>query len=243
MNTGSFEGFSGISLSEGQLIHDILLFAFIILLVIFALTFHNCQPQFNKMLRGLVSIKERQNLFDTPTQESVFFKVFMGFQALFLCAVIFFFFFCHLADIQEQTVQQALILLSVLFVLLALFYLLKRCLYFIYGCVFTEKTKFRLWNTTYHALLYSWGVLLYCPALWLLLDREHDSAALILFLFIFFIFRISAIYVKIRIFYSKNNGFLYLFLYLCAQEIIPLLFLYKSMTYLRDVIVTSILWQ
>jgi len=238
-----FEGYTGIGWGDGLLIHDILMLAIIIQLSIFAYAFYTCYPLFEKMLRECISVKERQNLFDTPTQESVFFNLFMGFQTLFLCAVFFFIAFSRLANIQEQDVSQAFILLVILFGLLILFYVLKRFLYFIYSLVFIENSKYNLWKSTYHALFCLWGISLYFPVLWLMLDRQHITGALSLFIFVFILFRITAIYVKIRIFFYKNNGLLFLISYLCAQEFIPLLFLYESLTYLHHVIETSIVWQ
>jgi len=236
MNTGGFEGFTWIDWGDGLLIYDILVFVLIILLSVFAYAFYTCYPLFAKMFRGLISLKERQNLFDSQTRESAFLNVFLGFQALFLSAVILFLVYLRIAKIQEQGVLQAMILLSKFLFILFLFYLLKRFLYYLYSSVFTTKGKHKLWNTTYHTLFYFYGILLYLPILWLTLDRERFFGALIFFFAIFSFFRIAAIYVKIRLFYDKNNGFLHLILYLCAQEIVPLLILYESLTYLRNVI-------
>jgi len=236
MDGVSFEGYAGIGWGDGLLIHDILVCAIIVLLSIFAYAFHNCYPLFEKMTRGLISLKERQNLFDTPTRESVFFNFFMRFQTLFLSAVILFLIFCRISGIQEQRVQQAIILQSGFFLLLILFYLLKRFLYYLYSRVFISKSKFNLWNTTYHTLFYYFGILLYIPILWLFFVHDHFVGAQICFIAIYVLFRATVIYVKIRLFYDKNNGFLFLMLYLCAQEIVPLLFLYESLSYLHNVI-------
>jgi hypothetical protein len=243
MNTSGFEGYTGISWGDGLLIHDILVCALIVLLTLFAYTFHTCYPLFEKMIRGLISLKERPNLFDAPTRKSVFFNVFMRFQTLFLGAVIFFMIFCRMTGIQEQSVRQALILLNVFLIMLFLLYLLKHFLYYIYSRVFTSQGKYHLWDTTYHTLFYFCGILFYLPVLWLFLDRERFVGALIFAGVIFVLFRITAIYAKIRIYFDKNNGFLYLILYLCAQEIVPLLFLYESLTYLHNVVESSFLWQ
>ena len=243
MNGVGLEGYTGIGWGESLLIHDILMCALIVLLSIFAYAFYTCYPLFEKMIHGVFAFKERQNLFDTPTRESVFFNLFMRFQALFLCAIILFLGFCRITKIQEQGVGQALSLLSVLLIMLILFYLLKRVLYYLYSSIFISKGKYRLWNTTYHTLFYLYGIFLYIPILWLILDRERFMGALISSVLIYAIFRIATIYAIIRIFYDKNNGILYLILYLCAQEIVPLLFLYESLTYLHNVIESSILWQ
>jgi hypothetical protein len=236
-------GFEGISWGDGLLIHDILTFVLIVLISIFAYAFHTCYPLFEKMIHGIMSLKERQNLFDAQTRESVFFNVFMRFQALFLCAVICFLVFGHRGEHGVQGVSLAVTLFVVFFIMLILTYLLKRFLYYIYSNVFTTKGKYKLWNTTYHTLFYFFGILLYLPVLWLMLDRERYTGALILCILLFASFRLAAIYIKIRIIYDKNNGFLYLITYLCAQEIVPLLFLYESLIYLQNVIVSSNLWQ
>ena len=238
-----FEGYIGISKENGQLIYDILLLLLFVLLSIFSYTFRTCYPLFEKMIRGFFSVKERQSLFDTPRRESFFFNIFMGFQTLFLCTVFSFLVFCRFSEILEQTANQSAILLTIFFCILILFYIFKRFIYFIFGYVMLDKEKFKLWHTTYHTLFNLWGISLYLPVFWLMLDRERIAGSLIIFIFNFILFRLSVIYMKIRIFYNKNNGFLFLNLYLCAQEIIPLLFLYESLTYLYNVFKTSILWQ
>ena len=226
-----------------MLIHDILVFTLIVLLSVFAYAFHTCYPLLMKMIRGLISLKERQNLFDTPTRESVFFNVFMRFQSLFLSAILFFLLFCRITRIQEKDVRQAMSLVGIFLILLISLYLLKRLLYYLYSSVFIPKGKYKLWNTTYHTLFYFFGIFLYLPVLLLILDSKRFVIALILSVVLYILFRTVTIYVKIRIFFDKNNGFLFLITYLCAQEMIPLLFLYESLTYLHNIIGSSILWQ
>jgi len=236
-------GFEGINWGDGLLMHDILMFALIVLLSIFAYAFHTCYPLFEKMMHGLVSLKERRNLFDTQTRESVFFNIFLRFQSLFLSAVLLFLVFCRIGESAQYGVSQKFALLFVFLIMLILLYWLKRFLYYIYSCVFTSKGKYKLWHTTYHTLFYFYGISLYLPVLWLMLDRERYVGALMFFIFTFVSFRLTAIYINIRIIFDKNNGFLYLIAYLCAQEIVPLLFLYESLTYLHNVIVSNNLWQ
>ena len=47
------------------------------------------------------------------------------------------------------------------------------------------------------------------------------------------------IYKTIRIFHRKNSSFLYISLYLCGQEILPLVFLYEGIIYLYNFIESS----
>jgi hypothetical protein len=64
---------------------------------------------------------------------------------------------------------------------------------------------------------------------------------LMLFATFYLLFRFTLIYMTVRIFYNKNTGLLYLSSYLCAQEIIPLLFLYEGLNYLYNTFEASTL--
>ena len=243
MDVGVFEGYTEIRWESELLIHDFFLLIIIILLALFAIVFRTCYPLFEKMIRSFVSIKERQNLFDTPTEKKFFFTGFMGFQTLLLCSVFFFLVYSRTTASQYWFLYSEFILLIVIFLILCLFYLLKRCLYFVYGRTVSGKDKFRLWQNNYNAVFFIWGISLYLPVLWLMFDHIHLTGILILFVLSYILFRFYIIYIKFYIFYHKNTGLLYFSLYLCAQEIIPLLFLYESLNYLHNVIETSILWQ
>jgi len=243
MDVGVFEGYTGIRWGSGQLIHDFFLLIILVLLAIFALFFRACYPLFEKMIRGFFSMKERQNLFDTPTKENFFFTGFMGFQTLFLCAVFFFLAYYRITESQHRVLYSSVIQLIVIFVMLCLLYLLKRILYFMYGWTMIGKDKYKFWINNYNTAFFMWGILLYLPVLWLMFDHNHFTSILILFVFTYILFRFYVIYIKTYIFYPKKTGLLFFSLYLCAQEIIPLLFLYESLNYLHNVIETSILWQ
>jgi hypothetical protein len=116
-------------------------------------------------------------------------------------------------------------------------------LYYVYGHILSEKGEYRLWSASYDTISYIWEILLYIPVLWLIFDGQHLSGAVVFFLSVYILFRIAVIYITIRIFYHKKTGFLYLSLYLCAQEIIPLLFLYEGFKYLHNIIQMSTLWH
>ena len=238
-----FEGYTGIRWGNELLVHDVFLLVFIVLLAVFAFVFHTCYPLFYKMIRGFVSIKERQTLFDEPTKENFFFTGFMGFQTVFLCAIFFYYAYCHFTQSQPWAYFSDFILLALFFIILLFFYLLKQCLYFMYGRLIVGNEKFKLWQTIYQSTFNIWGILLYLPVLWLIFDKNHFTGVLILFGFSYILFRFHIIYIKFRIFYHKYTGLLYFSLYLCAQEIVPLLFLYESLNYLHNVIETSVLWQ
>lgn len=244
MSTGIFEGYIGIQFGNEQLIRDLLFSIVFLLFICFAFIFRSyLSLLFGKTITHFISIKERQNLFGSTIRENVFFKGFLKIQTLLLCAILFYLIYHTYFRIQDQTTSNTLFTLAVFLFILTLFYLFKQCLYFIYGRVISENGKYRLWNTNYETLSYLWGISLYLPVLWLMFNNNSLRIVSLLFISSYILYRISVIYITIRIFYNKNTGILYLSSYLCAQEIIPLFFLYEGLNYLQNVIEISTLWH
>jgi hypothetical protein len=243
MKTNYFDGYTGISLGEGQPYYDILLLATIVLIALFSIVFRYFYPLFVKMWKDLVTLKERRSIFDTDVRKNLFFDGFMQFQTIFLLAVFCFLAYYQYMGRQNYEIKPDFTSFAAIFVLVYAYFLFKQLLYYVYGHIFSEKGEYKLWSASYDTTIYIWEMFLYIPVLWLLLDGRHLFVAVVFFLFIYILFRIAVIYITIRIFYHKKTGFLYLSLYLCAQEIIPLLFLYEGFKYLHNIIQMNTLWH
>ena len=149
---GTFEGYVGIRLWDGQLVDDVVFSLLFVLFMCFALVFRTNYRLFLKMMRDVVYVKERQNLFEVTRGSGWLFRNFMTFQALFLCSVCLFAiaraygYFNHLL---ENTV---LISIGLIMMVLILFYWCKRCFYYLLGVVFTDAPKYKFWKTNYNAI-------------------------------------------------------------------------------------------
>jgi hypothetical protein len=195
------------------------------------------------MWKDLITLKERRSIFDTDVRKSLFFDGFMQFQIVYLVSVFYFLVYYQYMGKQNYEIRPDFTFLVAIFVLIYAYFFFKQLLYYVYGQIFSERGEYKLWSANYHTIRYIWEMFLYLPVLWLLFDGRHLFAAVIFFLFIYILFRIAVIYITIRIFYHKKTGFLYLSLYLCAQEIIPLLFLYEGFNYLHNIIQMNTLWH
>lgn len=238
-----FEGYVGIRLGDGQVVDDVLFSLLLALFICFALVFRSNYQLFIKMLRDVVFLKERQNLSRKDAGNEWFFRNFMTFQALFLCSIGLFAIgraYGYVDYLKENTLFLSILLL---FVLLWLFYYAKQCVYFLFGSVFAERAKYRFWKTNYNAIIGAWGVLLYLPVLWLVFVGASLTVPVGLFAIFYILCRFAIIYKTIRIFHKKNREILYISLYLCGQEILPLVFLYKGIVYLYNFIEASTLWH
>jgi hypothetical protein len=119
---------------------------------------------------------------------------------------------------------------------LFLFYLFKKAIYSIFGYIFAEKSAYRMMFVNYQGLFCMWGIFLYLPVLWILLVGKYLFIAYAVFIISYLVFRVLMICRFIHIFFNKNTGLLFFSLYLCAQEIIPLVFLYEGLIYMYNII-------
>lgn len=239
-----FEGYVGIRLWDGQLVDDVIFTLLLSLLIAFAIIFRSNFQHFVKMMKDVVYLKERQNLFDeTAGKRGSFFRNFMTFQALLLCSIALF----SIARTREMVSyvdgKEVLLAITAILGVLFLFYQFKQLSYYLLGFVFAVPEKYKFWKKNYNAIMGAWGILLYIPVVWLMFVGSKTLAPVIMFCIFYFLCRFVITYKTIRIFHKNNIGLLYISLYLCTQEILPLIFLYEGMIFLYNFIETSTLWH
>ncbi len=239
-----FEGYVGIHLWDGQIADDIIFSLLFVLFVLFAIIFRTHCDLFIKMWKDAFLMKERTSLFDERIQKNGWiFRNFMMFQGLFLTSIAFVFMGKYMGWFNPDTPPQLLFSIGITLLILFVYYQLKRFSFFVYGYVFADPERYIYWRTGYNAIMDIWGFLLYIPVLWLVFVGRYNIYPIILFGLLYILCRFVIIYKTIRIFYNKSTGLLYISLYLCGQEILPLLFLYEGINYLYNFIETSTLWH
>ncbi|MDR2680970.1 MAG: DUF4271 domain-containing protein [Tannerella sp.] len=243
MGNTDFEGYTGIYLNNTTFSNDVLLLVVFILLSTFALIFRLNVPLFGKMISNMNADERRQSIFDTTQKDSFLLNLFMSFQALLLCSIFIFLVSTEYNFFINPDISETFLVIAVLFVVLLAYYLFKRSIYGIFGYVFLEQNAYKTMFVNCQALFCTWGIALYIPVLWILLVGEYFFMAYIAFIISYLICRAILIYRFIHIFFYKNTGLLFLSLYLCSQEIIPLIFLYEGLIYMYNIIETNNIWQ
>lgn len=239
-----FEGFVGIRLWDGQILNDLLFTLILTLLFLFALVFRFNYRACLKMFNDVLYTKERQSLFDTGAVSDSSFRIFMLFQTLFLSTLFLFSYFYQRGYLDfELTLHNISICIGVLFAIVLVFFFFKWTMYELMGMIFSDPDRFKLWRNSYMAIMGVWGVFLYVPVIWSAFWGVFPSVSAFLFVFSYVLCRFAIIYKTLRIFYRKRTAVLYINLYLCAQEILPLVFLYEGMVYLYNFIKMSTLWH
>ncbi len=239
-----FEGYVGIRLWNGQMVDDVIFSLLFVLLLLFAIVFRANVQLLLKMWKDAFLMKERKNLFDERIQKSGwFFHNFMIFQALFLCSIAFTVTGRIYGLLNPVNSAQIILYIGITGFVLFLYYQFKRLSYSVFGSVFAEADKYNFWRTSYNAIMGVWGISLYIPVLWLAFVGSRVTIPIVMFIILYILCRFVIIYKTIRIFYKKSTGLLYISLYLCGQEILPLVFLYEGIVYLYNFIETSTLWH
>lgn len=243
MNTPEFEGYTGIYIHDITFSNDIMLVIVLVLLSAFAVVFRLNVPLFGKMISNINAGEQRQSIFETTEKDSFFFNAFMTFQTLLLCSIFIFSLAVKYKYFIQPDLTTILLTIGILFIFLFLFYLFKKAVYAVFGYIFTERSAYKMMFTNYQALFCTWGIFLYIPVLWILLIGQHLLIAISAMTISYLLFRAILIYRFIYIFFNKNTGLLFLSLYLCAQELIPLVFLYEGLIYIYNIIEKNNIWQ
>jgi hypothetical protein len=230
-----FEGYVGVRIGEGQLINDLIFSLPFLLCFAFSLVFRANYYLFLKMIRDVFYIKERLSLFEETEGNETIFRSFMIFQSLSLCSIILFIIGRMYKYIPEyQNIGMNMFFIGAIFAILFSFYGFKQFLYKVIGAIFASPNMYKTWRTGYTATVGFWGLLLYIPVISLAFVKTHLHICVLLFTFIYLLWRFIIIRKTICIFNVKGVGFLYILLYLCAQEILPLIFLYEGIIYLYN---------
>ena len=74
MDNGLFEGYIGLRLADGSYLNDVIPVILLIEISLFAAVFHSHAFLLRKMAKDLLSVKERDNLFDRPVKSDLFFR-------------------------------------------------------------------------------------------------------------------------------------------------------------------------
>ncbi len=238
-----FEGYVGIRLWDDQLVDDVIFTLLLTLLIVFAFVFRANYRLFIKMVRDVFYVRERLSLFEEVGGNEFVFRNFMTFQALFLCTISLFSIGQAYGYINYSDIKMNVFTIAFIFIMVLLFYLFKQVIYNLIGNIFAEPDKYRFWKTNYNAITGFWGVWLYLPVFWIAFVGEYIEMPILLFVILYVLYRFLVIYKTIRIFHIQGSGFLYIILYLCAQEILPLIFLSKGLVYLYNIIERSAIWH
>ena len=243
MDSVEFEGITDIHLHYITFSNDIMIVIVLLLLSAFAWIFRLNIPLFGKMINNISAGAQRQSIFETTENDSFLLTAFMSFQTLLLLSIFLLTCTVKYQFIAHIDIATTLLYTGILLAVFLVFFFFKRVVYFLFGAIFIEQSAHNMMIINLQSLFHIWGVSLYIPVLWILLFDTHLWLPIIVLFISFLAYKITLALRIIDVFFNKNTGLLFLSLYLCAQEIVPLVFLYEGLVYIYNMIEVNNTWQ
>jgi hypothetical protein len=205
---------------------------FLVCFFIFIQIINNTSKLLTTMLKGLWKNNNKESIFAEQIKNEFIIKSLLSLQTIVLCAVNLFSYLLFQKEYSHEIGSQMFPFIIKASMLIFAFLLYKSVTYNIIGTIFFQKGNLREWNDYFFSIICLSGFILFLPTL-LLFYIEKTLYFCWFFYSIYFISIIILIFRKIYVlFFPRKTLLLYFILYLCAQEIIPLYFLYKGLEYL-----------
>ncbi len=196
---GSLDGNSGI------------LTIIVVMFVSIAMNFKECRKLFTRFIDELRNSKYRENAFDEHSNHETRLTILTVIQYLIYGGIIL-------------SAYKILIKSIGLF---SAYYLFQLCAYSLLGYTFAGDDGSKRWIRALNASQSLAGVALMIPALIMLFYPQTTPTVCIISLIIYLAARLIFIAKGFSIFYNNIFSLVYFILYLCALEIIPLIFILK----------------
>jgi hypothetical protein len=232
------DGFTSIYINDMTFSNDMLLVVLLLMLSVFAIIYRRNTSLLRKMAGDIFNREPKGCLFDTTSLPDVF----MGFQTIALLSIYAFSLATKYGYVESSDIKTTLLWIVGLILAFFIYFSIKTLIFSALLFVFAENEKQKLLKISYKSLFLLWGVFLYIPVLWILLIGDYIVHATILLIISYIFITIILAYRFIFAFFGRNSWLLFLNLYLCAHEIVPLAFLYKGLIYIYRIIDENI-WQ
>ena len=194
------------------------------------------------MLESLFRRKERQSKFFTLVHNELGVKLLLCLQTVVLSSISIYYTFHYFTGFSIDSANQLFLFLATVSLAVLIYFLYKFLMSTLIGNVFFQKEQVQLWNESFFSIISLSGLVLLIPTL-LLFFLPQTFLFCFSFLVLYFLFVVALMTYKVyTIFFARKSLLLYFILYLCAQEILPLYFLYKVLVYLFNTMQTGILW-
>lgn len=202
------------------------------LFLIITLNFRHYSTFLKTFTQNLFSVRQRANMFDEHSTTN---------EARVLISLILLTCVCegillYTLFITKGLATDNLVGVSVMSGVAATYYILQLCAYRTVGYVFTTRRRSVMWMKGFNASQSLLGITLVVPALLSLFNPSAAPVLLTISTVLYIIARIIFIYKGFRIFYNNSLALVYFILYICSLEIIPLLIIYKTSSYLSSLL-------
>ena len=211
------------TLSTDSLISGLLILCFLLM----TLAFSRISGFFGRQIKDFFYLQKGEHSVE-ETGDEINFQVIFSIITCFTCSLLYYLYVLTMVD-NTFVFSTEHLLLGVIFLVMAAYFLLKFLLYTIVNNIMFDGSRNKKFLTTLIFLISMEGVLLF-PVLLLCTYFQFPihNAAIYTFLVVFF-FKILIFYKTYVIFFAQKALYVQIFLYFCALEMVPLLSLWGGL--------------
>ncbi len=221
-------GLSGTLLNQCPNTSDGFTLIFILSLILTTCAYSLGTRFYTHFFKTLFSGKERISFLFESTLTGFEFKTCLTLQTILLEGLIFY----NLIREQifgENINKNYIMTLSAFVVIIAAYHLIRGISFAIMGNIFSTNSTTRSFISEYFTLLSLWGTWLLPVALFMVFAHLNIYITATFLIIPALLIRILTIHKGVKIFFNNLRGPFYIFLYLCALEIMPLIVLFQAL--------------
>ena len=211
------------TLSNDSLISGLLILCFLLM----TLAFSRISGFIGRQIKDFFYVQKGEHSVE-ETGDEINFQIIFSIITCFTCSLLYYLYVLTMVD-NTFVFSTEHLLLGVIFLVMAAYFLLKFLLYTIVNNIMFDGSRNKKFLTTLIFLISMEGVLLF-PVLLLCTYFQFPihNAAIYTFLVVFF-FKILIFYKTYVIFFAQKALYVQIFLYFCALEMVPLLSLWGGL--------------
>lgn len=216
---------TGLPFWTGQIIYDVLVSLILLQFGALGVVAARIPHFFARLLSAVFYGRERVFLVRLPRYIGRRLFVLIGrIQSMLLLSISCYLVLDDEGQLMTLGLWESLFFLALLFLFFCFFFWLWRLFYMLWGYLFSDNDTRRLWRGSYTLLEWLWGIALF-PVAVIYLYAPQLSWFIYLLPVIFVLWRLIIIVKTLRPLPVKKIGFFHVSLYLCAHEILPLVYM------------------
>lgn len=199
----------------------------VLLFVAVSLNFKECRKLFKHFIDELSSNKKRENAFDEHSSHETRLTILTVIQYIVYGGIILYGIASYRMKGEIATSNNVFGEMMKMIGMFAAYYVFQICCYSVTGYTFAGKEGCMKWLRAFNASQSLAGAVLMIPALMILFYPAATETMFLIASVIYIIARLVFIIKGFSIFYNNIFSSVYFILYLCALEIIPVIYIYK----------------
>lgn len=220
-------GLEGSAIQNAYTDNSGILTLIVILFVIVSLNFKECRKLFTHFVDELLSNKKRENAFDEHSNHETRLTILTIIQYIVYGGIILFGIASYRVNGELNGKAYDFVSLMSIIGLFTGYYFFQITAYHITGYTFTDKDGYKRWIRAFNASQSLAGAFMMFPALMILFYPDAIESMFFIACVIYVLARLIFIVKGFSIFYNNIFSPVYFILYLCALEIIPVIYIYK----------------